>query len=988
VPVHDSLRESESRYRTLAEHVRDVITEISADGIYLYASPSFAESWGWDPGEVVGKSAFDLIHPEDQVGIQERMAQAMAANEPSKGTFRFLHKDGSWRWVESTGRPYRDADGAFRGVIVSRDVTDRVDAERALQEQLEVERRIAELSRSFLHVMPDQLEAAVRRGLGVAGELAGADRSTLYLQPLAAGTAGGHREWHYPDADSRRLADPEEGIRDHRWAAERLLAGEMIHVPSVAELPDEAAAERAALLAKGTASYLAIPIHDPGRSLGVIDFHRAEQRPWSEAEITRLGLIAEVLGGAVRRLLAEQERCETEERFRTLTRHAHDAICEFDLAGNLLYVSGSYDQLTGYSWQELKDRDPWSLLHPDDHERLRQEAAAAASAAEPTRITCRLLHRDGGVRWLESTVKPFRTPAGEARLAVVVRDVTERQAVRMELERQLEIEKRLARFSRILLEGGVDTPDAGIERGLEAAASLAAADRAFLVSALDGAATRATAYDWNSPEVPPRPHKVGTRFDTQGWMTSRLSAGEPVRIPDVANLPEEAREIREGLLESGVRSYLCLPIASDGQLHGVVGFHCLTASHDWTDSEVALLQVVVELLNSALRRKGAEIRLEESQHRLLQAQKMEAVGTLAGGIAHDFNNQLTVMLANARFARREAKGDDDLRQALDDLHRAAEHCAQLTRSLLAFSRRATAEPRALEVGQIIDEAQDLLRPLIPGSIRFEVRAHQRDACIEVDPTQLQQVLVNLIVNARDALPDGGEIRLEASTRMIGPASALRLGLSSPGSYVELLVSDTGTGIEEPVLKRVFEPFFTTKPVGRGTGLGLATAYGIVEQSGGAIEVESEPGRGSSFRVLLPQIPGGESEPRDVVDDWASRGTGTLLLVEDEQRVRRLVSRILRDAGYEVLEAADGAEALRIGLQHVERIDGLVTDVDMPEMSGVELARRLVEERPDLPVLYISGFGQEGLEGERSRFLSKPFTEGLILESLRQLIPES
>ena len=187
-----------------------------------------------------------------------------------------------------------------------------------------------------------------------------------------------------------------------------------------------------------------------------------------------------MLGSAVRRLLAEQDRRDTEERFRTLTRHAHDAICEFDLEGNLLYISGSYDQLTGYGWKEIKERAPWALLHPDDRDRVRQEAQRAATGEGATPLTCRLFHRDGGVRWLESTVKPFRTPAGEARLAVVVRDVTDRQADRIELERQLEIEKRLARFARALLEGGADTTDEGIERGLEAAASPAAADRAFL----------------------------------------------------------------------------------------------------------------------------------------------------------------------------------------------------------------------------------------------------------------------------------------------------------------------------------------------------------------------------------------------------------------------------------------------------------------------------------------------------------------------------
>jgi CheY-like chemotaxis protein len=373
----------------------------------------------------------------------------------------------------------------------------------------------------------------------------------------------------------------------------------------------------------------------------------------------------------------------------------------------------------------------------------------------------------------------------------------------------------------------------------------------------------------------------------------------------------------------------------------------------------------------------------------MQAQKMEAVGTLAGGIAHDFNNQLTVMLGNARYVLRQVEDEPDLKDALTDLNRAAEHCAQLTRSLLAFSRRSTISPRALDPNAVVAQVQELLRPLIPSSIAFEVTSAEGTNWVEADPTQLQQVLVNLAINARDAMPEGGNLVMTTCNREIEADAAARFGLERPGSYVELGVMDTGHGIEPETLERIFEPFFTTKALGQGTGLGLATAYGIVTESGGAIVVDTVSGSGTTFRVLLPATSAPPANPEGEEPVAALRGSGLVLVVEDESAVRRFIGSSLERAGFEVVQAEGGLAALRHLESGQTRFDAVVTDIDMPEMTGIELAQRLESKLPGVPVLFLSGSSRHLLDAPEAKralgnFLQKPFGEEELIDAVFRL----
>jgi signal transduction histidine kinase/CheY-like chemotaxis protein len=371
---------------------------------------------------------------------------------------------------------------------------------------------------------------------------------------------------------------------------------------------------------------------------------------------------------------------------------------------------------------------------------------------------------------------------------------------------------------------------------------------------------------------------------------------------------------------------------------------------------------------------------------LRQAQKMETLGTLAGGIAHDFNNQLTAILGNARFAFDGIPEGHEARAALRDLTRAAEHCAALTRSLLAFARRAPSEPRASDVAEVACEVERLLRATLQSGVRFTLASAPALHAAHVDPTQLQQILLNLCLNARDAVGSRGSITLSARNRGLPPAEARELGLA-PGDYVEVEVREDGAGMDAWTRARVFDPFFTTKPVGAGTGLGLAVVYGLVRGHGGWIGVDSEPGRGASFRVLLP-VASEAPLPEAPEAVPPARGRGEVVLVaEDEAVVRRVVASVLRRAGYRVIEAADGAEAVASVAERGSEIALAVLDLTMPRLDGLAALAAMRDQRPGLRALLVSGRFPASLAAPPpdAELLAKPFEPAELAARVRALL---
>jgi PAS domain S-box-containing protein len=495
----------------------------------------------------------------------------------------------------------------------------------------------------------------------------------------------------------------------------------------------------------------------------------------------------------------------------------------------------------------------------------------------------------------------------------------------------------------------------------------------------------------------------------QSAPTAILMLGVDGRTVAVNSSCERLLGYAEGELVGRTTAHLRHPDDSEeiaeqlaGLLRGEYDSFRIDARYVRKDGAAVQLLLAVALVRDADGKPDYVIAMAEDvteqrqlEEQLRQSQKLEAIGRLAGGVAHDFNNMLTAIGGYTALALEHAADGSELRGDLDEIRKATDRAALLTRQLLAFSRKQMLVPELLNLNGVVLELETMLRPLIGEDVQLTTKLDPALGPIEADPGQLHQVIMNLVVNARDAMPHGGAISIETGNADVGDNDD---GIE-PGRYVTLTVRDGGEGIDEATLGQIFEPFFTTKESGKGAGLGLATVYGIVKQSGGYVAVESEVGHGSAFTIYLHRADGAAAAPAPAAPEPAvpepvtapvPAGAPTVLVVEDEEVIRGLVDQVLRGEGYEVILAADGDEALERA--RTTRVDVLLTDLTMPGIGGRELAERLRADQPALKVMFMSGFADsEGFAGPlpaATAFLEKPFTFAHLTERVRSLVRSS
>lgn len=617
----------------------------------------------------------------------------------------------------------------------------------------------------------------------------------------------------------------------------------------------------------------------------------------------------------------------SEERYRRLMEVLPNAVF-INSGGKIVFCNPSCVRLFGAAQPaEILGRSPFEFFHPDYHSQIQGRIKTMLERAESVPgIDEKIIRLDGRTIPVYVVATPIKDNGLNAVL-VVLSDLTER-------ERTLTL---LRSVLNSVTDGILTVNDSGV------------------IQSANPATEKIFGY---------------TQFELIGQSLDLL-------VPSVFHAAADDR----------------IPSLS-GNMARIVGVRGEIAGRRNDGSTIPLEMTLAEFELDAERRFTAVVRdiaarklLEEQ---FIQAQKMEAIGLLAGGVAHDFNNLLTVICGYAEILQSNLSGDNSLAQYASSIYEAGERASRLTSQLLAFSRKTILAPRVLDINDLINHLGKMLHRLIGEDITFSQVLYPHLSRVKADPGQLEQVLINLAVNARDAMPSGGRLTIETSEVVLSENDLHGYKLT-PGRYVQIRVADTGTGIPKEIQARVFEPFFTTKEVGRGTGLGLATVYGILQQAGGSIRIESERGSGTVFQILLPTaLEQHAADTRSVAQLIAPRGTETIFVVEDEPALLRLVQFVLESQGYKVITTASGAAALSAANAHSGQIDLLLTDVVMPGMSGREVAEAFRMLWPKLKVLYASGYTADtiiryGVESDADAFIEKPFTPLALARKVRQTL---
>ena len=742
--------------------------------------------------------------------------------------------------------------------------------------------------------------------------------------------------------DAVVITDPDGRFIDCNPAAEQLFAythGTRLRCPTMASTPIidrtiDQVTRRAAL--RDGRWEGEIPFTRPDGQPGLLRTIRAASRGDTSSSTTVVAVYRDI----TEQRSAQEALAESEKRLRFALEGANEGLWDWSIDSGDVYFSAAAELMLGYEPGEMEGRagGTWDQsVHPDDMpavQRAIDEHIAGQTSAYEAEYRCRT--KQGGWKWIlgRGKVVERNDDGSPCRMTGIHIDITERKQAE---ERAEEAVRESEQRHRLLFE--------------ENPIPLLVIDAETLMFlSVNAAAVRQYGYSRDE-------------FTRMSITDIRPEEDAPLALARAAAAPE-VRAQRSGPYR-----------------------------HRRRDGSTAIVEVVSRDFDFAGRHARLVLAIDVTEQRhledqLRQSQKIEAVGQLAGGIAHDFNNLLTIIKGNVELALHQLPGGVTLRNDLEQVAQAASRAALLTRQLLAFSRKQVLTPVVLDLNEVVGDAERMLRRVIGEDITFVTQLAPTVSPVTADRGQIEQVLVNLVVNARDAMPAGGVLTVATADVDLSLAEASARGIL-PGAYVTVRVRDTGIGMDEATRSRIFEPFFTTKPVGRGTGLGLATVYGVVHQSGGFVSVDSAPGAGSTFTVFLPRTGHIEVMDRAPMPCTIERGSETILLVEDEDEVRAVARRVLVEAGYTVLEAANAADAVAVFDSAPSSIAMLVSDVVMPGLNGHELSQMLRHRAPRLRTLFVSGYSfdarGDGAGFDDASFLAKPYDPADLARRVRAVL---
>lgn len=681
----------------------------------------------------------------------------------------------------------------------------------------------------------------------------------------------------------------------------------------------------------------------------------------------------------------EQALRQSEERYRDLVENARDIIYTHDLQGNYTSTNKASEEITGYTQAESLKLNLAQTVAPEYLKRTRGMLRGKLEGQPETVYDLELIAKDGHRVAVEVNTRLVFEGDVPVGVQGIARDVTERKRAEA---------MRIRRGAQVALRGDINSALAETNTPLR---QILEHCTEAMVQHLDAPLARIWILNRNE-EMLELQASAGMYTQLEGSLAHtevgalNVSRIAETRQPHITNDIQSDPKVgdKKWARREEMIAFAGYPLIVEDR---VIGVMAMFSRERLDDDTLDALASVADIISQGIERKRAEEALLASEDQLRQSQKLEAVGQLAGGVAHDFNNLLTVINGYSDLLLRRMSRGDETRLKVEEIKKAGERAASLTRQLLAFSRKQVLQPKVLRLNAVVTDVEKMLRRLIGEDIDLITVLDPSLGQIKADPGQIEQVIVNLAVNARDAMPHGGRLTIETHNVQVDNEFARTHATIRPGDYVLLEVSDTGIGMDAETQARIFEPFFTTKEQGKGTGLGCATVYGIVKQSDGHIWVNSEPGKGTTFKVYLPAVlDEAENSKESRPSGELPHGREKVLLTEDEEPVRRLTKTILELNGYQVFEAADGDEALVLHERQRGEFDLVITDVVMPNMSGPKLVESLEAISPGLKVLYLSGYTDDaivrhGLLDQKVDFLQKPFTPDALLRKVRKVLDQ-
>jgi PAS domain S-box-containing protein len=1042
-----ALLESEAKFRLVVEKSTDLISVIAADGTIRFESPSVERLMGWTPEELIGKNGFDYVHPDDLTEAKRLLASGIAKPPTNPAEMRLRHKDGSYRMFEAASSQVVE-NGRTTGLIINfRDIHDRRRQEESLRTSEERYRQLFE--RNLAGVFVSDVDGTLIDCNDSFAHIFGyRDRTEALCQPASQFYVSGSSRADFIAKLRRTKFLTNHEYRCRRkdgtsfWVLENVallegvdggqerIQGTLIDITERKEAEEALVESESKFRAVADTASSAIYIHN-GKNFLYLNRASEEITGYTAAELIDLP-VANIVHPDDKPLV--MQRSTSRMQGSALDSRYEFRIIRKDGTHRWLDFSGTAVTFEGETAVLATAFDITERKRSDRLQNALYRIAEASHSVKDLQQFYGEIHRIVGELmyannlyvalydpWAETLTYPYyadeldepptgELPLGKGRTEYVLR--TGRPIL-------LTPEKfeQLAHAGEMELVGsacvdwiGVPLKDGSKTFGVIVVQSynerVRYSDRDleilnFVSQQVSSAILR------KKSEDALRDSEAQYRSIVQSAVYGIYRSSPDDYFLEVN--PAMVRMLGYDSAHDLLKLKISTDLYADGGERGLLIERYKTTGVmenvevRWKRKDGKLITVRLSG-HAAVKPDGTpdyfEMIAEDVTERraleeqLRQSQKMEAVGRLAGGIAHDFNNLLTVIKGYSDLLMEEFKPADPLRNEVDEIRKAADRAASLTRQLLAFSRQQVLAPKVLDLNSVVGNMDRLLHRLIGADIDLQTSLARDLGRVKADPGQIEQVMMNLAVNARDAMPKGGKMTIETANVLLDDHYALEHIGAQAGSYVMLAVTDNGMGMSESVRQRIFEPFFTTKEVGKGTGLGLSTVYGIVKQSGGYIWVYSEIGVGSTFKVYLPRVDAPADTATQKLSSYTTHaGTETVLLVEDEDGVRALVRQVLSKHGYTVLEARHGGEALLHCERFKDTIHLLITDVVLEQMSGPELAQRLVVLRPDLKVLYVSGYTDDaiihqGVLKQGTAFLQKPFTTDALARKIRDILDEA